>query len=165
MFNTIESRGSTYCWDFFVGVCRPVLQILTLFQTKKCDFYHPFQTLPLKIHFEFAYFAFFLTHMELKRQILLFPLLVPSKTISDSRPKWARSVPVFRPKQRKNDTLWSGPYLCGVCKEVPHWTLNSPQQWMGRCLEQGNHYDDFNSDINNELYLHDLTIQVRTVLQ
>ena len=130
----------------------------------------------LKIHFEFAYFAFFVTHMELKRQILLFPLLVPSKTISDSRPKWARSVPVFRPKQRKNDTLWSGTYLCGVCKEVSQWTLNSPQQWMGRCLEQGNHYDDFNSDvnnnnnnnnndINNELYLHDLTIQVRTVLQ
>ena len=25
-----------YSWDFLVGVCRLVLQILTLFQTKKC---------------------------------------------------------------------------------------------------------------------------------
>ena len=197
LFNTIESRRG-YSWKFLVGVCRLVLQILTPLQTKTCHFPHPFSdrackihirfqtwplrnyviiyteiktrtnTIHLKIHFQFAYFTFFLAHVELRR--LSFPLLVPSKTIS--RPKWAKSIPVFRPKQRRNDTLWSGTYLCGVCKEVPHWTLNSPEQWMGRCLEQGNHYDDFNSDINNnnnnnnnELYLHDLTIQGRTVLQ
>ena len=29
-------------WEFLVRVCRPVLQILTLFQTKKCHFPHPF---------------------------------------------------------------------------------------------------------------------------
>ena len=28
--------------EFLVGVCRPVLQILTRFQTKKCNFPHPF---------------------------------------------------------------------------------------------------------------------------
>ena len=28
-----------------VGMCRPVLQILTLFQTKKCQFPHPFSDL------------------------------------------------------------------------------------------------------------------------
>ena len=77
-----------YFWEFLVGVCRPVLQILTLFQTKKCHFSHPFSDLAskklcppllltavgqntnkklfLKIHFEFAYFSFFLIHLELK---------------------------------------------------------------------------------------------------
>ena len=54
------------------GVCRPVLQVLTLFQTKKCHFPHHFKTWPvrnyvtitvrrltlkrfLKTHFEFGY--------------------------------------------------------------------------------------------------------------
>ena len=90
-------RGGGYSWEFLVGVCRPVLQILTLFQTKKCHFPHPFsdqtsknhtsfQTWSLgrnyityhyldkstnnkilQIHFEFGYFSFSLTHMEVKR--------------------------------------------------------------------------------------------------
>ena len=32
---------------FLVGMCRPVLQILTLFQTKKCHFPHPFSDLEM----------------------------------------------------------------------------------------------------------------------
>ena len=63
------------------GVCSPVLQILTLFQTKFINviIYTRFQTWPLKsipvfrsglrplkIHFKFAYFSFFLGHSELK---------------------------------------------------------------------------------------------------
>ena len=28
--------GAAYSWEFLVGVCRPFLQILSLFQTKKC---------------------------------------------------------------------------------------------------------------------------------
>ena len=36
-----------------VGVCRPVLQILTLFQTKKCNFPHPFSDQTSKIHTRF----------------------------------------------------------------------------------------------------------------
>ena len=32
-------------WEFLVGVCRPVLQTLTLFQTKKSHFSHPFSDL------------------------------------------------------------------------------------------------------------------------
>ena len=39
-----------YSWEFLVGVCRPVLQILTLFQTKKCNFPHPFLDKTSKIH-------------------------------------------------------------------------------------------------------------------
>ena len=34
-----------YSWEFFVGVCRPVLRIMILFQTKKCHFPHPFSDL------------------------------------------------------------------------------------------------------------------------
>lgn len=36
----LNPRG--YSWEFLVEECRPVLQILTLFQTKKCNFPHPF---------------------------------------------------------------------------------------------------------------------------
>ena len=43
----------------------------------------------------------------------------PSRTIPDSRLKWAKSVPFFRPKRRKNPTLWGGTYLYGLCKGVP----------------------------------------------
>ena len=45
--------------------------------------------------------------------------LVPSKTILDSRPKWAKSIPVFRPKRRKNPTWWGGTYVYGLYKGVP----------------------------------------------
>ena len=43
-----------YSWEFLVGVCRPVLQILTLLQTKKCrvDIHTRFQTTS-KIHTRF----------------------------------------------------------------------------------------------------------------
>ena len=73
-----------YSCEFSVGVCRPVLQILTLFQTKKYHFSQPCSDSAskklspllrlehqekgfLKIHFEFGHFSFFLTHLELKR--------------------------------------------------------------------------------------------------
>ena len=42
--DVVGVRGG-YSWDFLVEVCRPVLQILTLFQTKKCHFLHPFSDL------------------------------------------------------------------------------------------------------------------------
>ena len=45
--------GGEYSWEFLVGVCRPVLQILTLFQTKKCHFPHPFSVQTSKIHTRF----------------------------------------------------------------------------------------------------------------
>ena len=77
-----------YSCEFLVRVCRPVLQILTLFQTQKCSSTPVFRPglqaeimsslLRLErknklkifqIHFfEFPYFSFFLsTHLELKR--------------------------------------------------------------------------------------------------
>ena len=51
----VPGRSST---EFLVGVCRPVLQILTLFQTKKCHFSHPFSDLASKIHHPFSDLAF-----------------------------------------------------------------------------------------------------------
>ena len=55
----------------------------------------------LKINLEFAYFSFFLPYLELKRWIRSDNPVVRSITVPDSRPKWARSIPVFRLKRRK----------------------------------------------------------------
>ena len=41
--------GGGYFWEFLLGVCRPVLQILT----KKCHFSHPFSDLASQIHTRF----------------------------------------------------------------------------------------------------------------
>ena len=38
----------------------------------------------------------------------------PSKTIPNSKPKWAKCNTRFRPKKRKNHILWGGTYLCGL---------------------------------------------------
>ena len=66
----------------------------------------------LQIHFEFVYIFFFLAHLELKRLIRSYAPVVPSKTIPDSRPKWAQHIPVFRPKRSKK------PY------PMVHWCLS-----------------------------------------
>ena len=84
-------RGERYSWEFVVGVCHPVLQILALFPDQKVVFFHSrFQTWPLKfipvlipgvgrtyviiieirapakrvlkIYLDFAYYSFFLIH-------------------------------------------------------------------------------------------------------
>ena len=43
-----DPGGGGYSWKFLEGVCRTVLQILTLFQTKNVIFHTRFQTTPLK---------------------------------------------------------------------------------------------------------------------
>ena len=52
-----EVDSCSYPWgyssEFLVGVCRLVLQILTLFQTKICHFSYPFSDLASKIHTRF----------------------------------------------------------------------------------------------------------------
>ena len=42
-----------YPWKILMGVCRPVLLILTFIQTKKCHFSLPFSDLASKIHTRF----------------------------------------------------------------------------------------------------------------
>ena len=41
------------------------------------------------------------------------------KNQSDSRPKWPKFLPVFRPKRRKNHTRWGSTYLYSLYKGVP----------------------------------------------
>ena len=88
---------------FVVGLCRTVVQILILFQTKKSHFPHPSSDLPeaeiillrlerqqkrfLKIHFEFAYCSFLLIHFGIETTNTFINSPIPPKTISDSRPK------------------------------------------------------------------------------
>ena len=100
----MASRGGTHWILGGRGVCRPVLQVLTLFQTKKCHFPHRFKTWPvrnyvtitvrrltlkrfLKTHFEFAY-------------MILTPV-VPSKTIPEYRPNRAKVYARFQTKTAK----------------------------------------------------------------
>ena len=103
------------------GVCRPVLQVLTLFQTKKCHFPHRFKTWPvrnyvtitvrrltlkrfLKTHFEFAY-------------IHILPLF-PRKPYPNPDQIGQKFMPVFKPKRRKNQFViypmveMTGIYFC-----------------------------------------------------
>ena len=47
------TRVGGVSWEFLVGVCHPVLQIQTLFQTKKHNFPHPFSDQTSKIHTRF----------------------------------------------------------------------------------------------------------------
>ena len=57
--------------------------------------------------------------------------VVPSKTIPDSRPKWAKCIPVFRPNRRKNPTRWVREYPPGLpdgmkrLSWVSEWVVNS----------------------------------------
>ena len=86
-----------YSWEFVVGLCRTVVQILILFQTKNSHFPHPLSDLAeaeimlsllrlerqqkrfLKIHFEFAYYSFLLIYLELKRQTRSYTPIFPRK--------------------------------------------------------------------------------------
>ena len=118
-----------YSWEFLVGVCRPVFQILDLFQTKKCHFPDPFSDQTSKIHTRFQTWPLGRNYV-----IITYPLFksISNSHISlsflliwnwndryvhtlrssqpDSTPKWAKCIPVFRPKRRKNPTRWGGTY-------------------------------------------------------
>ena len=149
VINTKRGRGETPRNSWW-GVCRLVVQIMTLFQIKKCHCSHPFQTRPLKsipflrpglkpimsplvrlesqqkrclkIKFEFAYFSFFLIHLELKRWILSYPPVAPLKDIPYSRPNSLYAIPVFRQKRRKNHTLRGGKTYMAYIRGYPQDT-------------------------------------------
>ena len=86
----------------------------------------PTKKIFLKIHFEFAYYGSICYSFRTNRQICSYTTVTPSKTIHDSRGKWAKSLTVFRPKRRKNLTLWGGTYLNGLYKGVALSSLLPP---------------------------------------
>ena len=129
-----------YSWAFLVGVCRPVLRILTLFPTKKCHFSHhlphPFSDLEvvtkrnMRVNIDRNYVIIteirtlakgFLSYsFIIERRTHSYTTVVPLWTIPHSRPKWAKSISVLRPKRRHNHTLRGGTYLYGgLYKGVP----------------------------------------------
>ena len=51
--HNLRPGGGGYSSEFLVGVCHLVLQTLTRFQTKKCNFPHLFSDKTSKIHIRF----------------------------------------------------------------------------------------------------------------
>ena len=120
-----------------VGVCHPVIQILTLFQTKKWYFSHQrFQTWPLRNYLvklehqqnDFLIRTFdhnslqFLTHLELKGYMIR--SCIPSHSslenfcpIPDQNGQ--SLYPFSNLNSPKNSTLWDGTHLHGLYKGVP----------------------------------------------
>ena len=92
------------------GDVLPGSQILTLFQTVKCYYPHPFSGLKLLTlvynPFQIRILSCFIVHLQLKWQICSYTPVVPLKTIPGSRQKCARSIPFFRLKWPNNPTLW-----------------------------------------------------------
>ena len=96
-----------------IPVFRPeIMSSLLRLKRKQKDF--------LKSIFEFALLLFlsYSFGVEKPNMFIHSRSLVPSKTISDSRPKWVQPLPVFEPKRRKDPTFWACTYLYGLNKEV-----------------------------------------------
>ena len=119
--------GGGYSWEFLIGVCCPVLQILTKFQTQKCNFLHPFSDQTSKIHTR-------LLRLECKQKnssnpfrIRIFLFLSYSfgietiNTFIHSRSslenhtrfqtKMSKVYTRFQTKTAQNPTRWGGTYL------------------------------------------------------
>ena len=52
---------------------------------------------------------------------------------TDSRTKWAKCIPVFRPKRRKTPIRWEGTHLYGLYNGVPSGTLCPPVSLASAC--------------------------------
>ena len=61
------------------------------------------------------------------------PSVLPSKTIPDSRPKWAKCIPVCRPKRSKTPQ-WDGIYPYSLYKGVPPGCLRASDLGYLGCL-------------------------------
>ena len=140
----INENPREYSWKCLLGVCRPVLRILTLFQTKKMSFsapvfrpggdhktqhkhWHETEIMSssatkrfLKIHFELAHYTFFLNQLEFwNDEHIDTPPQFLRKPYPIPDQKWAMSILAFGPKRRKNPTRWGGTNLYGFYKGVP----------------------------------------------
>ena len=115
---------------------------------KKCNFSHPFSDQTSNIHSRFLtwplgrnyviitqiraqtknsstpfririflFLSFLLIGIETINTFIHFRSFLENHT--DSRPKWANCIPVFRPKRGKNPARWVGTYLYSLYKGVP----------------------------------------------
>ena len=82
-----------YSWEFLVGVCHRYLD----YNASQKDFLKSVRNLHISLLASYSF--------GIETIICSYSPVVSSKTISDPRPKWAKSIPVFRPKRRKNHTL------------------------------------------------------------
>ena len=71
------------------------------FRPKKCNFPYPFSDLALRQKLCYNYIG-----KGGNKKIIQIHSVVPSKTIPDPWPKWAKRIPVLRPKGRNNPTRW-----------------------------------------------------------
>ena len=95
-----------YSWELLAGVCRPVLQILTLFQTKKRHFPHQVLDLASEIHSRFRPGL----------QEIMSSLLSLERKQNDFL-------------RRKNHTLWGGTYVDDLYTGVPPPEIFAFRQW------------------------------------
>ena len=123
-----EKVPGGYSWEFFVGVCRPVLQILIRFQIKKrCSFPHPFSDQTSKIHSRFQ-----LLRLEFKEenysnpfQIRIFLFLSHSfgietiNTFIHSRSSFRFLRKPYPIPDQNGQSVQGGTYLYGLYKGVP----------------------------------------------
>ena len=128
--------GGWYPWELLLGVYRPVLQTLTRFQTKKCNYPYPFSDLAFWQKLCYHYLAvraqtqkFFqsisnshislsLTHCELKRQ----KMFIHSRSSLENPTRFQIKIDsvYLISDQNGTKTLPSGgAYLYGLYKVVP----------------------------------------------
>ena len=128
------------------GMRRPVLQILILFQTKNVIFHTRFQTWSLKTieimwsllrleqqenrnsHTSISFLIIWNWNDKYVHTFRQFPrkqYLIPDQSFG----------PFFRPKRRKNPTLWDGTHRYGLHKGVPPGLVQKSQNYAA--LEHG----------------------------
>ena len=117
--------GGGYSWELLMGVCHPVLQILTLLQTKNAIF-HTIHTRFLtsslgRNYVIITYIRAQTKHFSNAFRIRIFAFLSYSfgidtiNTFIHSR----SSLKNFRPRRCKNCTWWGSRYLYSLYKGVP----------------------------------------------
>ena len=112
-----QTRFQTWPLKFLPCILRPGLKeimssLLRLEQQQKRF---------LKIHFELAYFSFFLSFsVEIETTTTFVHSRSSFENQLDSRPKWAKSIPIFNQNDgHKIPTLWGGTYLYGLYMGLP----------------------------------------------
>ena len=133
---TQQSRGAGTPGDSWWGCAVGFLKSRPYFRPKNVIFHTRFQTWALGRNYAITciraqtkkffklisnshIFLFLSYSFEMEAIDFSYIPVVPSKTIPDSRLKWAKCIQVFRAKQRKNPTRWGGTYLFGSYKGVP----------------------------------------------